>query len=90
MTLCRIIAGKNKPNKIIEIIKDFHPVPDELKRFYLGPDPVLYEDTTGAIYTAELNEICYCDTNHITSNIGHFYKVPNEYIIMLGGAGYDR
>lgn len=78
--LYRIIAGVNKPCKIIEEIKAFQDVPHEIKNRFVGMEPVFYEDINGAIYTTEKKNIVLCDIENASGQIGGCYKVPNEYI----------
>ena len=78
--LYRIIAGINKPCKIIEEIKAFQDIPHEIKNTFVGMEPVFYEDINGAIYTTEKKNIVLCDIENATGRIGGCYKVPNEHI----------
>lgn len=79
-TLCYIICGKNKPCKVVTPIKDFYPVPDHLKKYYFGPNPVIYIEIDNSVHVTELENIVYCDLKKSAGYIGRNYKIPNEYI----------
>ena len=79
-TLCLIICGIDKPSKYVTPIKRYETISDENKKYFLGSDPVLYEENDGSIHTCQKSQIVYIDLKNSFKNVGNYYKVENAYI----------
>lgn len=80
MELAYIIAGKNRPYKVVTPIKRYKFVSEAHKKEYLCENPVIYQEIDGRVFSADFSQICEADFTKSTGNIGLAYCIPNEYI----------
>lgn len=81
-TLVRIISGRftNKPCYLVTPISSYERIEGDSKRYFIGQNPVIYEESDGSHQLAELADIGYTDLEKVAGKIGDTYKVPKEYI----------
>ena len=79
LELSRIVAGRDKPCKMIEKIKSFELISENNQKYFFK-DTCLYTDLNGAISTADIHDICLADYSKARGKIGHVYRIENQYI----------